>query len=251
MPFINRTRRVGLDKAVRKSFYSHFSSKNYYDFELNEIDSSLEAVEKLYAEPWRSISPQELGRFFNADFIVFGEVLDYKKIYLGVYSQISLTVKVDMIETREGMLAWAQTLVKRSHQGDVPMNPFAALSASVRSGLHLQEENVEVLTDKLCREIVENIPDQPPPAKATAFWADVQMASFSDPARASRVEQEFAGKGFRARTEQVRLKDNVWHRVLLGPYINTEAEKLKKTLADDPRFAPILIHHSNMVAGND
>ena len=242
LPFTNNTSRKGLEADVRKSFYSHFSAKRYYDFELHEIDTSLSVMEKQYSKPWGLVTPQELGRFFNADFLVYGEVCDYNKTYLVLYSQIALTIKVKMVETRTGKTAWTKTVVKRAHQGDFPLNPISAFSTSVRCGLHMQDEKTDDLIDRTCRNIVAEIPE-PQPSGIQISLIDVQIGSFSEKRRAERLVADLKKKGFSSRIENIYLHKKNWCRVLLGPYRFSDAVSTKQHFMLKTKLTPILIHH--------
>ncbi len=249
LPFANRSTRENLEVDVRRSFYNHFSSKNYYDLEMNDVDNALAVLEKLYSRPWRLVSPGEVGNFFNADFLIYGEVLDFEKLYLGIYSQIAITVKVTMIETQSERAAWTETIVKRAHQGDFPLNPFSLFSASIRCGLQMQKEKTDDLIDRMCRTLVSNIPE-PAVSQMTALWVDVQIGSFRDKIKAQKLAEDIRGKGFSARIEKASLKRKYWYRVILGPYRFAEAVKIKRTIAKNKQFNPIIIHRSDIIAAN-
>ena len=117
MPFDNLTTENGLEILTRTSFYNHFSSKNYRDIELSEIDRGLEILEKSSSKSWKDLSASSIGKFFNADYIIYGKVREFKKIFLGIYSQLSLKVEVVMLDSADGELFWTKTVTKRSQVG--------------------------------------------------------------------------------------------------------------------------------------
>ena len=106
MPFDNDTSEIGIELLIRKSFYNHFSSKNYRDFELNEVDRGLKILENSSSTLLKDISPPNIGKFFHADYVVYGRVKEYKKLFLGIYSQIILEVKLKMVESEDGKVVW-------------------------------------------------------------------------------------------------------------------------------------------------
>ena len=247
LPFKNSSTKENLDVDVRRTFYNHFSSKNYYDFELHDVDEALKVMNKLYSREWRLFSPEEIGKYFNADFLIYGEVLGFKKLYLGIYSQIAITVKVTMIETQSGKTAWTETVLKRVHQGDFPLNPFSLFSASVRCGLQMQKEKTDDLVDRVCRNLVDKIPD-PNVSRMSAFWVDIQIGSFRDKIKARKLAEDIQGKGFSARIEKASFKRNYWYRVLLGPYGFAEAKEVKRIIAKNKQLNPFIIQHSHITA---
>jgi hypothetical protein len=245
LPFLNSAAQEGIEQLVRTSFYHHFSSKNYYDIEVMEVDRSVQLLEEQYGKQWRQIPARQLGKFFHADFLVYGEVLDFKKLYLLFYSQIALSVKASMVSTGSGTVVWQDTAVRRLHSGDLPLHPLSLMPAAVRSGLNIAEERKMDLIERTCRALVVTMPDAGPKPPGQ-YQADIQLASFNEKSHAYQVLRELQERGYRPRIEQVRLQDKLWYRVLLGPYSTGDAEKLQQQFTADDRFRPILIYHSRI-----
>lgn len=244
MPFDNLTSKEEMGALVRKSFYSHFSSKNYRDIELREVDRTLESIGSKHSGRWRDIPPEALGQYLHADYIIYGKVKDYQKLFLGVYSQILLTVEVEMVECRTGKGVWWKTETKRSHDGGLPLEWLSLMSATVRSGLHLQQERTVDLVERINRDLADQIP-QPSLAPAPAFSLDIQIASFLEKVRAASTLEECKRIGFEPRVETVQVTDRIWYRVLLGPYQDLPAaERDKKLIEEKTSFQPIFVHHS-------
>lgn len=250
LPFLNNSKRESLEVDVRRSFSNQFSSKNFFDFELHEIDASIKALEKIYDRPWRDIPAQDIGRFFNADFLIYGEVVDYRRIYLLVYSQVMLVVNIKMVETADGKVVWEKTVAKKSHEGDVPITPISAVTASLRSGLHMQKEKSEDLIDKTCRFIVSEMPDPKlsVPAGEGIHLFDLQIGSFQDILRAKQLAKEMTLRGYAPRIEKVVLNNVLWHRVLLGPYRPVEAKTAARGFEDRFETKPFMIRHTRQIA---
>ena len=166
-----------------------------------------------------------------------------KKYFLGIYSQIVLKVKLEMVEGRSGNVVWRKTMVKRSHEGGIPFNPFGIIPAALRSGFHMKKERTLDLIDRINRKLVEEIPDPPSPP-ILPFFIEIQVASFLEKEHALRTLKVFKAKGLNPRIETVTLGDRLWHRILLGPYYNlSEAEKVRNTIEQNSQLRPIFIHH--------
>jgi len=242
LPFHNQTQKKGLEVAVRESFYNHFSSKNFHDVELHEIDGSIQALEKLYAKPWQGISVAELGNFFNADFIVYGDVKIFKKMYLLFYSQMTLQVEVKMIDVISGNVCFSETVEKTLRSGDLPLSPLSIFSIAFRSGLNIKEGRIVNLANRVSRAFAESIPE---PASSTEEFLGVtiQIASFAEKKRALQTIQELEAKGLNLRVEEVIFNNRTLYRIMGGPYLKTTAMQIKETIAADKRFFPIVIHN--------
>ncbi|MBN1104327.1 MAG: SPOR domain-containing protein [Deltaproteobacteria bacterium] len=243
LPFQNLTSEANLGNIVRKSFYSHFTTKNYRDIELNDVDRALDVLQGTSANPWKDLPATALGKFFHADFLIYGKVLEYTKVFAGIYSQIALKVEVEMVDAGTGEGFWWKTVIQRSHEGGVPFSLLGIIPDALRAGFHMQKERTLDLIERVSRELVEAIPDAPP-SRVSTFFLDVQVASFLEEESALKTRQELQEKGYAARVEPSRIGDRTWHRVLLGPYPTAaEAGKVKASISEDPKFKPILIHH--------
>ena len=243
LPFENRTGKEGLDEEVRKSFYSHFSTKNFYDVELGTVDAGLRILKENTSRSWQDLPPSSIGNLFHADFVIYGKVLTYEEIFAGIYSQIALEVEVEMVSSRTNEDVWQKTLIKRSHEGGVPLSVIGIPFAAARSGYHLRDVNTITLIDSTCRELVEQMPEPQSPSPSP-FLVDIQVASFLERERALQVLHGLQRKGLSPRLEAVTLGDRRWHRILLGPYRDvSEANKVRDTVAGGSSFHPILVNH--------
>jgi hypothetical protein len=243
MPFDNLTSDEEMGSLVRKSFYNHFSSKNYKDIELSTVDRGLESIQRTQAGTWREVPPEILGQYLHTDYVIYGKVKDYQKIFLGVYSQIVLTVEVEMVECRSGKGVWWKTETKRSHEGGIPIEAWSLMSATVRSGLHLQQEKTLDLVERISRDLVAEIPE-PAATPGGPLSVDIQIASFLEKSRAVATVEECKRIGFEPRVETVQITDRTWYRVVLGPYREVPAAERDRTLiAERTKFQPIFVHH--------
>lgn len=244
MPFENETSEIDIEALVRKSFYSHFSSKNYRDFELSEVDRALEILQSSSSHSWRDITPSNIGEIFHADFIIYGRVKEFKRFFLGIYSRIELVLELEIIDSKSGDVVWGKAVSKKSHDGGIPFSFFGIIPAALRSGNHMKREKIVELADSISKKLVDQIPDPPSPSQAP-FVIEIQVASFLESKRAQKTLKEFEGKGLRPRIETVKLGDHLWHRVLLGPYYSLkEAKKVRNIVARDTPFQPVFIHHN-------
>jgi hypothetical protein len=244
MPFDNLTSDEEMASLVRKSFYNHFSSKNYRDIELSAVDRALESIQRTHAGTWREIPPETLGKYLHTDYVIYGKVKDYQKLFLGVYSQIVLTVEVEMVECRNGKGVWWKTETKRSHDGGIPLEVWSLMSATVRSGLHMQREKTLDLVEGISRDLVAEIPE-PAASPGGPLSVDIQIAAFLEKSRAVATIEECRRIGFEPRVETIQITDRTWYRVVLGPYREVPvAERDRKLIAERTKFQPIFVHHS-------
>ncbi|MBN2124421.1 MAG: DUF799 family lipoprotein [Deltaproteobacteria bacterium] len=249
LPFQNETTEPDLETLMRMSFYNHFSSKSYRDIELSQVDRALQVWENDTSKSWKTLSPAELGKLLETDVVIYGKVQEYKKLFLGIYSQIALKAQVEMVDCTSGEGLWWKTLMKRSHDGGVPFDLFGVVPAALRSGFHMKKERTLDLIDRINRELMEAIPS-PPESALTPTAIDLQVASFLDETLAQGAMSELTQKGLSPRIETVMVKDRLWHRILVGPFPNSEeAEKVRKGLEEGTTYRPIFLYRMAEQAG--
>ena len=244
LPFQNETTDKGLGPLVRRSFYNHFSSKNYSDIEINEIDGVLKIISDTSSNSWERMSPTQLGEILQADFLIYGRVKGFDKIFLGIYSQIALNLEIKMLECKRGQVIWSRATDYKSHEGEVPTTLVGIVTAALRSGYHLRDDEVMELIERTNRELINEIPDPPNPTVSISL-IEIQIASFKEKARAMETRDSLKKKGFRARIIPVVIDGQQWHRVIVGPYYKKlEAEKVKREITRDYGLQPTFIYHS-------
>lgn len=241
LPFETLTEDYDLAELVRISLYSHLSPRNYRDVEPALVDRILELKDEEPDTAWRELTPAELGTLLGADFLVYGKILNYQRTFLGVYSQIVLTVSLEVVSCKTGESVWRRTLTSRSHDGGVPFTPLAFIPAALRSGFHMKQQRTVGLVDRISRELAADIPE-PPPALFAVQSFELQVASFLDRNKADMTMRRFGEEGSMARVEPVSMDGRVFHRVLLGPFgTAAEAEREKSRIMEETAFRPILI----------
>jgi hypothetical protein len=244
MPFDNLTTDEEMGSLVRKGFYNHFSSKNYRDIEMSTVDRALESIQRTQSGAWRDVPPETLGKYLHADFVIYGKVKEYEKLFLGIYSQLVLTVEVEMVECHSGKGVWWKTETKRSHDGGIPIEIWSLMSATVRSGLHMQREKTLDLIEEISRDLVAEIPE-PAVLPGSPLSVDIQIASFLEKSRAAATAEECRRIGFEPRVETIQITDRTWYRVVLGPYREVPAaERDKKLIVERTKFQPVFVQHS-------
>ncbi|MFC1883356.1 SPOR domain-containing protein [Thermodesulfobacteriota bacterium] len=244
LPFENETTKKGMGILVRKSFYNHFSSKNYRDIEISEVDEVLKVITDTSSVHWKNMDPPKLGEIFQADFLIYGKVKGFEKIFLGIYSQIALNIEIKMVECERGQVVWSKAPDYKSHDGGIPTTLIGIIPAFVRSGYHLRDEEVMELIERTNREMVAEIPDPPSPTVSTVL-IEIQVASFRENTRARETARKFKQKGYRPRIEAAVRNNTQWYRVIIGPfYRSADAERVRNEIARDSEFKPIFIYNN-------
>jgi hypothetical protein len=243
LPFENNTDEANIQVLVRRTFANSMSCKNYRDLKLQEVDEALAILSRTYGKPWRSLTPVNLGKLFHCDFLIYGDITMFRRLFLGLYAQFAIGVQIKMVETAYGTVVWKKELVQRAHEGGIPISPFGVIPDFLRCSMSLREEQKIALVEKACRELIKEVPN-PPKHVSSVFIVGIQVVSFAEKERAVKTRKELKSRGYDARIEKVALGSKKWFRIIIGPYYDQkEAAAIKRVIEKDPRFQPVFIHY--------
>ncbi len=158
LPFVDVSESQKGAQAVRKGFYNHFSSMPFKDMELYRVDNALAKAGFTDPIAINKMSPQELGRILGADAVVYGEISNFDKLFLLMYSQVSVGAKVRMADTKSGETLWTGEHVVRIHEGGISVNPIGIVATIVATAMNIRDIQLLRACDDLFREMVKTIP---------------------------------------------------------------------------------------------
>ena len=247
LPFKNTTSEEQIDELVRISFYSHFSVRPYRDIELLKIDKEINNHDKIDYSKISNSYVRKWGQILKCDALIVGEVIQFRRLFLGVYSQIKLAVHIAIWDTRTGNKIWDDHHVVRSHEGGVPFHLAEVPLIVIKSGLNLLEKEKVKVTDELCRYLTQRIPapvevinDQD---SETKYTFELQVGAFIDEQRADTLLDELREKGYPAFIQRKEKENGWWSRVLLGPYeIRQEAIETQRKIQKDLSVNSFVVH---------
>jgi hypothetical protein len=229
LPFTSRSREAGIAHLFRVSLYSHLCARPFRDIELPVVDV------RLGREPGSVSGPDRarfLGERLGADLLVTGRVLDFDRVYAGVYSQMGIEAAIEVWDGAAGRRIWSDRHRVDSREGGLPFNPLEIPFIGVRSGYHLRDGNKVRIVDELSRHLAWRVPMPRTPAPAPDRF-ELQVHAFSDRERAEATILELRTKGYPAYLTSGTDRAGTWHRVVLGPY--ESREKAVRIRAELPR----------------
>jgi hypothetical protein len=162
LPFGNKTGEADLEKFVRTTVYSHLTPHPYKDIELHEVDQRLRRHNLLKYEKLCQVSAKRLGRILGCDAVVIGEVTEFQRVYVGLYSQLAVGASISIWDTRSGKKLWSDKHVTRHHEGGVPLAITDLAMISIRSGLNLTDAEKIKTVDELSRHLISRLPEPDP-----------------------------------------------------------------------------------------
>ncbi len=158
LPFYNETDEPGVDALVRRNFANHFTSKAYQDIKLPIVDEKIIHFEKASGKVYKDLTPQELAATLGVDGLLYGKVTDHKKIYTGVYSQLSVEAEVWLVNARTGKELFRLRESVAYHEGGIPMSPLSLVVTVVSTAMNLRDIQKVRMVNELCYKFMEKIP---------------------------------------------------------------------------------------------
>ncbi len=158
LPFVNKADSQRGSEEVRRGFYNHFSSLPFNDMQLFRVDSALRKAELTDPLVINKKTPQELGRLLGVDAVVYGEVTDFDKLFLAVYSQVAVGARIRMYDTKTGTFLWSGEHTARIHGGGVATTPLGLITTVIASSLNMRDIQLLRACDDLFRDMVKTIP---------------------------------------------------------------------------------------------
>jgi parallel beta-helix repeat protein len=143
---------------VRKSFYNHFSSKPYRDVELATVDARVVQLEKATARKITDIPPKDISDAIGCDGLIYGKIIDYKKIFALVYSQFAIEAEVWMVDGRTGneVIRVRESVTYRG--GGAPISPVGVVMSALSAAVNMRDIQQMRIVDELSRKLNEKIP---------------------------------------------------------------------------------------------
>jgi hypothetical protein len=246
LPFENITQEPGIEDLVRKSFYSHFSIKEFNDVELTVVDNLLRDETVLQKKKFQDIAPAVLGKLLKCDALVYGRVVEITRFYMGVYSQLAIGAEVRIVDTKSGKTIWQNTLTTRFHDGDIPLNPLSIIPTTIKTGMNLRETQKIRVVDDLCRNLAGLIPDLPVEKKIKAedilSFYEIQVASYRSSEKALKSAENLQKAGYQTiLRDWNNEKGEEWHRLIVGPFMTRdEAVSCKNKIEQESEFCPMI-----------
>ncbi|HJY84543.1 MAG TPA: SPOR domain-containing protein [Candidatus Binatia bacterium] len=269
LPFTDQTATPGLAAYVRQSFAGHLSIKRFSDAELYDIDARLNTL----SEDWKTQSVQQLGQTLHCDALVYGEVTTAKRLYLGLYSQLTLEGGIRVVDAATGQSLVAESYATKFRAGVLTFSPLGAVPGAVMNLRNMSDEQLVRAIDDLGRHLADSVPDLPatslatqvtqslppplvttPPLTTDAPQApthteeeryQVQVASFSSPREAQQTARLLRDKGYHPAIAESRGTPPVQHRVLVGPFPSIrEAQQVSAQIQKVLRLTPMVVRTS-------
>ncbi|MDP5031398.1 MAG: right-handed parallel beta-helix repeat-containing protein [Paraglaciecola sp.] len=172
LPFFNSTKEPAAPQILRSTLFGHLASTNYRFSHIKDIDNRLTVL-----DPNQNLTPKDAGFLSNlldVDGLLFVEILNYDKFYVGIYAQITFSVRVSLVNAK-GQTLWQRDFEEISREGGVSMNALSMLYNIAVTAFHLSDENLLAVADKLGRKIYNDFPQPDKYQQVTHSYIDTVL----------------------------------------------------------------------------
>ena len=242
LPFRDHTDTPEIGQLVRKSLYGHLSHRRFKDIELAVVDRALTAPDNILTDRLTPESLRDIGDRLGCDAIVTGRVTELERLFMGVYSQLSIGADIEIYDTHDGRRLWSDSHVARLHDGSMPLTPLGLPLSGARSGWNLRDSQIIRAVDELTRTLANRIPGPDAPTEtASAYRFELQVGAYLDHQLAIDQRNDLKTRGFPAAVYSQMHQQTIWHRVMVGPYPDeSEALRVRRQLEDQLGTRPFL-----------
>ena len=219
LPFDDPANAPGLGQAVRESLYGHLSHRRFKDVELDVVDRALSDHKHGPTDRLNQQTLRRLGTRIGSDAIVVGTITEFERLYMGIYSQLSIGADITIYDSQDGRKLWSDSYVARLHDGSLPLTPLGIPLSGARTGWNLRDSQVTRAVDELTRHLAGRIPG--PNATVTTaatYLFELQVGAFLDHRRALDQRHVLTSMGYPTTVHTELHQKTIWHRVMVGPY---------------------------------
>ena len=236
LPFADQVGAPELGRMVREGLYGHLSHRPFRDVEPSLVDRALKGMEIPAADQLTPEILQDLGSRLGCDAVVVGTLTEFERLYMGIYSQLSVGASIVIYDTLDGQRLWSDRYVARLQDGSLPLTPLGIPLSGARTGWNLRESQIARAVDELTRHLADRIPgpDGQMPAGAAAAWRfELQVGAYLDHQLALDQRDTLSALGFPVAVHTEMHQQTIWHRVMVGPYTDeTEALRARRELEE-------------------
>ena len=173
LPFSNSTEEAGIAEEARRAFYNQFSSKSYSDIELAAIDANVLALTRnRKLQPSSRAYYQAICKELACDSVITGNIIDFRKLFAGVYSELSITAEINLIDVKSGETLLTRREEVTFREGGFSLSPIGLAMSAMSAALNIRDIQRVRLVSELGYTFAKSIPE--PAAAATASGPKIE-----------------------------------------------------------------------------
>ncbi|QSR83996.1 GNA1162 family protein [Methylacidimicrobium sp. B4] len=153
-------------QRLRRMVHGYLAAREFDLIPVALVDSMLAAHKISSDRVLKSTEPQILGRFLDADALVYGSVSVYRSYYLLLAAGWRVKLAIRMFSAITGREMLTGTATRNILGLRIATNPVDLAIASIGNLVHLRDVTLRRGEDEACRELVLRVPHPPRTARA-------------------------------------------------------------------------------------
>jgi putative lipoprotein DUF799 len=170
---------------VRHAFAGGLGAREFFIVPVLMVDAVLASRGITDGETLHAVPPDALGRWLDADTVVYGELLSYEAYYSFLVAAWKVSARVQMVSTTDGHEMVSCTALRYSTSVAPAIDPIDIVLNSVLSLIHLRDISLARTEYEVGREIVLRLPRAQ--RNISAFLAAANEDARDPNSRASRA----------------------------------------------------------------
>jgi Putative bacterial lipoprotein (DUF799) len=143
---------------VRHALAGGLGTREFFIVPLLMVDAVLASRGITDGETLYAVPPEALGRWLDADTVVYGELLSYEAYYALLVAAWKVSARVQMVSTNDGHELFSCTALRYSTTVTPAIDPIDMGLNSVLSLIHLRDISLARAEYEVGREIVLRLP---------------------------------------------------------------------------------------------
>lgn len=131
LPFTNESADVAVETFVRYCMHERLAQRGHPVVSIEDIDAKLDELGITEGGQLPTIGIEKLAEHIDTDTFMYGDVLEAKRLMLGVYFKKKLTVRFTLFEGNTGKQLWE--VQETSEEKQFTVNPDALVGTAMRS----------------------------------------------------------------------------------------------------------------------
>ncbi len=144
LPFTNQSADVALEKFARLVLIEQLKKSRFQVVDIDVVDAKLDALGVSEGGQLATIAPEELAKSLGADSYLYGNILEAKRVMLGVYFKKMVHIEFKIVN-RAGDRMWEDE--RTSQESKIVLNPGEILKTAA------QEFVAEAATDLIMKAL--------------------------------------------------------------------------------------------------
>jgi hypothetical protein len=154
LPFYSKNYEAS--KIVTNAFYNFFSILPYEDVEISEIYDIFH--KKTFNINTKKETLNKICNQLEVDGLIYGNVKNFGKLYLGLYSEVSVGAKLKFYNCNTQKIIFTFDNVAKKREGGISTTPFGLALNALLSAYNLRKLQVYRAAEDLFRNIPKIIP---------------------------------------------------------------------------------------------